>query len=231
MIPLLLSLLACEVSQDTGGLVAGDSGLSTDCLVHVDHVVGEMTCTLIEDGNDTPVVWYGRDVDAEHPLAIRLRTDDEAIIPVLEAAAEAWNTVLANAGVALAYDAEDTAVDSYVCALETLEDLPEQVAGFCIATVAEWEENIEAIHQDDAYVTRLNSPCDGTLRSSMTVLHPLWAGELTQQAIAKALGHLTSVVAIDSDEALMADHWEGAATPQDALEGACAAWQYRALGR
>ena len=45
--------------------------------------------------------------------------------------------------------------------------------------------------------------------------------------LAKALGHLTSVVAIDDDTALMADHWDGATVPTTDIEGSCAAWQYR----
>lgn len=232
MTTLFLALIACDISRDTTGVDSdsgdGDSGgaVGGECLVHVDHRVGDLTCTLVEDEDGTPVLWYGRDVDAEHPLAIRLRTDDPTIVPVLAASAESWNAVLDEAGVWLGYQAEE-AVEDFPCALETLEDLPEQVAGFCIATPTEWSENIEESFQDDAYVTRLNSPCDGTLRGSMTVLHPLWADALTGQAVAKALGHLTSVVAIDDDTALMADHWEGATAPSTALEGSCAAWQYR----
>jgi len=224
---LLLSLVACDVvSRNTSPLGSDSGAVAENCLVHVDHLVGELTCTLVEDQDGTPVLWYGRDVDAEHPLAIRLRTDDASIVPALAGAAASWNAVLDEAGVWLGYEAE-AAVEPFACALETLEDLPEQVAGFCIATPTEWSENIEAAYQDDAYVTRLNSPCDGTLRGSMTVLHPLWADALTEQAVAKALGHLTSVVAIDDDTALMADHWEGATAPATALEGTCAAWQYR----
>lgn len=224
---LLLMVTGCGISRNTSAL-SSDTGGATDCLVHVAHTVDDLTCTVIEQGDGTPVIWFGRDVNAEHPLSIRLRTDDPAIVSALETAATAWSEVLASNGVLLAYEV-DAVVDPFACALETLEDLPAQVAGFCIATPDEWSTNIASGHQDDAYVTRLNSPCDGTLRGSMTVLHPLWADALTPQAIAKALGHLTSVVAIDHDAALMADHWEGEDLPQDGLEGVCAAWQYREL--
>ncbi len=222
----LLPLLAgCEaVSRNTAGL-GSDTGEVRRCLEHVAHTVDGLTCTLVED-DGVPVLWYGRDVDADHPLTIRLRTDDADIVPVLAGAAEAWNGVLDGAGVWLNYEAEEV-VDPFTCSLDTLEDLPEQVAGFCIATPDEWSTHIDESDQDNAYVTRLNSPCDGTLRGSMTVLHPLWADALTDQAVAKALGHLTSVVAIDDDGALMAEHWEGATAPTLDHEGTCAAWQYR----
>ena len=224
MTALWLGLLACGVSQDTSGLVSEEE--TTGCLVHVDHAVGDLTCTLVEDADGTPVLWFGRDVDAEHPLTIRLRTEDPVLAEMLEGAAQGWNEVLEASGVWLAYSVEET-VESFSCALESLEDLPEQVAGFCLASEAEWAEGIQESQQGDAYVTRLNSPCDGTLRGSMTVLHPLWAEGLTEQVLAKALGHLTSVVAIDDDAALMADHWDGATVPTMDIEGSCAAWQYR----
>ncbi len=224
MIALWLTLSACGVSQDTSVLVVDEE--ASGCLVHVDHTVGDLTCTLVEDEDGMPVLWYGRDVDAEHPLVIRLRTDDLTLQAVLEGAAESWNVVLDASEVWLGYSVEES-VEGFSCALETLEDLPEQVAGFCIATDAEWAESIEESHQGDAYVTRLNSPCDGTLRGSMTLLHPLWADGLTEQVLAKALGHLTSVVAIEDDDALMAEHWEGASVPTTDIEGTCVAWQYR----
>ncbi len=222
----LAMLLACR-SEVTAVISGLDSGIEpTECFAHAERQVGELTCTLIEQEDATPILWYGRDVGPDDPLEIRLRTSDTNLQGPLATAAEAWNGVLATAGVMLAYDVELVA-DPVPCRLDGIADLPEQVAGFCLATDEEWAAEVPEEHQSHAYVTRLNSPCDGTLRGSMTLLHPLWSGALTDQLTAKALGHLTSVVEIDAEGALMADHWDGATLPQDDYEGACAAYQYR----
>ncbi len=222
----LLLLVACRtdgVGVDTAALTEEQPA----CFEHVVRDVDGLRCTLIEEEGGTPVLWYGRDVAEGHPLAIRLRASDPDLVGALTPAAEAWNEVLETAGVLLAYEVEQVAEGEVPCRLDGIADLPEQVAGFCVATEAGWAAEVPAEHQEHAYVTRLNSPCDGTLRGSMTLLHPLWAGELTQQVAAKALGHLTSVVEVEADAALMAEHWDGASLPVDEYEGTCAAYQYR----
>ena len=222
----LVLLVGCRtegVLVDTAALTEEEPG---ECFVHVERDVDGLRCTLIEEEDGTPVLWYGRDVAEGHPLAIRLRASDPDLVEALTPAAEAWNDVLEVAGVLLAYEVEQVADGEVSCRLDGIEDLPDQVAGFCVATEAEWAAEVPAEHQEHAYVTRLNSPCDGTLRGSMTPLHPLWAGVLTEQVAAKALGHLTSVVEIEADAALMAEHWDGASLPVDEYEGTCAGFQY-----
>jgi hypothetical protein len=212
-------------SGDTGLVVVA---LTEDCLTEVSVEVEGQSCTLVESTGGEPLVWYGRDVGPDNPLAVRVIYSAAEVGAALVGAAGAWNAVLDGRGVPLAYQV-DEGPEALECTLDALEELPQQAAAFCLATAAQWAEKAPATHADSAYVTRLNTPCDGTLRGSYTLLNPEYFSGWGDQAVARVLGHLTAIVAIDDGDALMSEGWSDTATPDDAHEGACAAYQYRDL--
>lgn len=231
MTALLWMLLACRTTDKTPESPADDSSTDSDpqsCVLHVPRETEGVACTLLEMSDGSPLVWYGRDAGPGHPLQIRVRLREPELSEELNTQIEAWNAVLSERGVLLRYEVDDAAME-LPCALDSLFDLPEQVVGVCLASAEEWSAAVPEANQNNAYYSRVNSPCDATIRGGLMMLNPEHAATWGERSLGKALGHMSSIVSIDDAGALLDNGWEGSAQPDAAVEGACVAYQYREL--
>lgn len=216
----LATFTACrDKSPEDSGVLESDS-----CLQHVTHEVDGVQCTLIEM-EQQPLVWYGRDVSEGNPLQVRVMVADASLLSDVQSYASSWNAVLEGRDVLLAYSVDEQ-VSDWECALDSLYDLPQQTAGFCVATEEQWRADVPEASIDNAYYSRVNSPCDATIRGSLTLINPADAEPWGARSVGRAFGHMSSLVSVDDSDALLHTGWEGAAEPQDSPEGVCVQYQY-----
>ena len=217
----LIVLLACgesaPVEQDT-------AALTIQCLAHTAREVEGRECTLLETPDGAPVIWFGRDVMEGHPLEVRVMWRDEALQTAIEVQTAAWNEVLETHGVLVEYVLDETA-SVFDCVPDAYEGFTQQTVGFCVASADEWAQVISE-PEDGAYSVRMNSPCDATLRGAVVMVNERQVEAWGQRSVGKSLGHLSSLISVDLDDALMADGWAGEPVPGDA-EGRCVAYHYR----